>query len=360
VAISDQFIKHFSDFVETYKQNGKTSFYHWTKEFNHSIVCGKLTDTLELVTSNRPSFHDASIIEYLNNTILLKTQTNPYLLACWVEFIKAYNESTKLFAPLERGLTQLRINSSEKLSASMIEDLETALSTNKQIRELEQKSSRSEIEMLKRQVDELQRENASLKTENYILKDQVDAQRLFVSLHSQIVTAETQLTSLTGLLKTLTEVTKQKPIPQSIVQTKEVGDRPVENSIPTPPSEGPHRVITEHTLNTSTKAEISITVSTSTNSEVVHTTELNNQIELPKSQTTVPTPPQMPPPTMQSLKKPTGILSEKSFFSELQEAIKSKQEKKSKPQTKKPQDESHGAEGEKKNHDITQVLPLSC
>ncbi|KTD75501.1 hypothetical protein [Legionella waltersii] len=359
MAISDQFIKHYSDFIEAYKQNGKTAFYHWTKEFNHGIVCGKLIDILELVNGNRSSFNDASIIEYLSNTILLKTQTNPYLLVCWIDFIKVYNESTKLFAPLERGLTQLKVNPSEKLSASMIEDLETALSTNKQIRELEQKSSRSEIEMLKRQVEELQKENTALKSENYILKDQIDSQRLFTSLHPQIVSAETQLSTLSNLLKMLTDVTKQKPIPQSIFQTKEVGNTPVEKSIPTSPSQELQRVKTEHTLNASTKAEISITVSTSTNSAVVHTTELNSHGESSKLQNTTPpppTPPEMPPLPKQSLR----VLSEKSFFSELQEAIKSQQEKKLKPQAKKPQDERFVAEGEKKNHDLTQALPLSC
>lgn len=98
--ISNAFLKLFSEFVDNYARNGTPSFYHWAKEQNHEVINKFFHELLEIIKSNTETFHDVSIIEHLNATVLLSAKTNPYLLDCWISFITKYNAETNSFTPI--------------------------------------------------------------------------------------------------------------------------------------------------------------------------------------------------------------------------------------------------------------------
>jgi VPS inhibitor protein A len=94
-------------------------------------------------------------------------------------------------------------NSSER----MMRDLKSALESTQKAQEFSRKAYLSEVELLKKQLEELTRENTQLSTENRLLKEQVRNDEKFRSLQPQIETAQHQLTSFANLLSNLYEMT---------------------------------------------------------------------------------------------------------------------------------------------------------
>ncbi|KTD63392.1 hypothetical protein [Legionella shakespearei] len=221
--ISKEFLPLFKDFVTNYKIKGTPAFYTWAKEHNHTQISQFFDELLALIDSNQESFHDASIIDHLNVTVLLSANTNRYLLECWIDFLTKYNEATKSYSPISSmdGQTPVHIQVAPEGTKSerMLIDLKKALETTQQAFALSQQANSTEIALLKRQLAEFKEQNARLSTENRLLKDQVRNEQMFRDLHPQISSAQEQLSSFAALIQTLSEVTGKKPeaVPPPVV-----------------------------------------------------------------------------------------------------------------------------------------------
>lgn len=210
MAISKEFFRIFGHFVTNYKQNGTPAFYNWAKEHNHSIISLFLEEILSIVTLNQDTLHDASIIENLSITILLSAKSNPYLLSCWVNFLDEYNIAAKQYAPI--GTIEMSIGPSGAPSENLIRNLKDALIAQQAAFVSTQKIHQVEIEQLKKQISDLQQSNNQLILQNDQLKTLVGDRKTVEDMHAQIITAQKQLLSVSQLLGTLYETTKQKPV----------------------------------------------------------------------------------------------------------------------------------------------------
>ncbi|KGP63005.1 VipA [Legionella norrlandica] len=204
--ISKEFLKLFTEFVDDYKRNGTPTFYHWAKEQNHTVISQSFSQLLEIVKFNSEAFHDISIIEHLNATVLLSAKTNPYLLDCWIAFITKYNVATNSFTPIGTNV-RIEIGPEGTPSERIIRELKETLAMTQQSFLLAQKAYSTEVESLKRQLEEAKKENIRINSENQILKEQVHSEKILTSLNPQINLAQQQLTSLTELLNTLSQIT---------------------------------------------------------------------------------------------------------------------------------------------------------
>ncbi|WP_244940898.1 hypothetical protein [Legionella sainthelensi] len=210
MAISKEFFKIFGHFVMNYKQNGTPAFYNWAKEHNHNIISLFLEEILSIVTLNQDTLHDASIIENLSITILLSAKSNPYLLNCWVNFLDEYNIAVKQYAPI--GTIEMSIGPSGAPSENLIRNLKDALIAQQAAFVSTQKIHQVEIEQLKKQISDLQQSQNQLILQNDQLKTLVGNRKTVEEMHAQIITAQKQLLSVSQLLGTLYETTKQKPV----------------------------------------------------------------------------------------------------------------------------------------------------
>ncbi len=210
MAISKEFFRIFGHFVMNYKQNGTPAFYNWAKEHNHSIISHFLEEILSIVTLNQDTLHDASIIENLSITILLSAKSNPYLMNCWIGFLEEYNTAAKQYAPI--GTIEMNIGPSGISSENLIRNLKDALIAQQTAFASTQKIHQSEIEQLKKQISDLQQANNQLVLQNDQLKTLVGDRKTVEEMHEQIITAQKQLLSVSQLLGTLYETTKQKPV----------------------------------------------------------------------------------------------------------------------------------------------------
>lgn len=210
MAISKEFFRIYGHFVMNYKQNGTPAFYNWAKEHNHSIISLFLEEILSLVTLNQDTLHDASIIENLSITILLSAKSNPYLLNCWVNFLDEYNSAAKQYAPI--GTIEMSIGPSGVPSENLIRNLKDALIAQQTALVSTQKIHQAEIEQLKKQISDLQQSNYQLMLQNDQLKILVGDRKAVEEMHDQIITAQKQLLSVSQLLGTLFDTTKQKPV----------------------------------------------------------------------------------------------------------------------------------------------------
>lgn len=208
--ISNAFLKLFSEFVDNYGRNGTPSFYHWAKEQNHEVINKFFHELLEIIKSNVETFHDVSIIEHLNATVLLSAKTNPYLLDCWISFIIKYNAETNSFTPIGASM-HIKIGPEGTPSERIIRELKESLAMTQQSFILAQKAYATEVDSLKRQLEQTKQENERLITQNHFLKDQVSAEKTFADLNPQINNARQQLSALTELIQTLSEITNAKP-----------------------------------------------------------------------------------------------------------------------------------------------------
>ncbi|KTD53409.1 substrate of the Dot/Icm secretion system [Legionella santicrucis] len=209
MAISNEFFRIFGHFVTNYKQNGTPAFYNWAKEHNHSIISHFLEEILSIVTLNQDTLHDASIIENLSITILLSAKSNPYLLNCWINFLDEYNIAAKQYAPI--GTIEMNIGPSGAPSENLIRNLKDALLAQQTAFVSTQKIHQAEIEQLKKQISDLQQSNNQLMLQNDQLKILIGDRKTVEEMHAQIITAQKQLLSVSQLLSTLYETTKQKP-----------------------------------------------------------------------------------------------------------------------------------------------------
>ncbi|KTD55080.1 substrate of the Dot/Icm secretion system [Legionella sainthelensi] len=210
MAISKEFFRIFGHFVMNYKQNGTPAFYNWAKEHNHNIISLFLEEILSIVTLNQDTLHDASIIENLSITILLSAKSNPYLLNCWVNFLDEYNIAAKQYAPI--GTIEMSIGPSGAPSENLIRNLKDALIAQQAAFVSTQKIHQVEIEQLKKQISDLQQSHNQLILQNDQLKTLVGDRKTVEEMHAQIITAQNQLLSVSQLLGTLYETTKQKPV----------------------------------------------------------------------------------------------------------------------------------------------------
>lgn len=210
MAISKEFFKIFGHFVMNYKQNGTPAFYNWVKEHNHNIISLFLEEILSIVTLNQDTLHDASIIENLSITILLSAKSNPYLLNCWVNFLDEYNIAAKQYAPI--GTIEMSIGPSGAPSENLIRNLKDALIAQQAAFVSTQKIHQVEIEQLKKQISDLQQSQNQLILQNDQLKTLVGNRKTVEEMHAQIITAQKQLLSVSQLLGTLYETTKQKSV----------------------------------------------------------------------------------------------------------------------------------------------------
>lgn len=213
--ISKDFLPLFKDFVTNYKIKGTPAFYNWAKEQNHLQISQFFDELLTLINSNQESFHDASIIDHLNVTVLLSANTNRYLLECWIDFLTKYNVATQSYAPISsmdsKTSVHIQVGPEGTTSERMLIDLKKALEVTQHAFALAQQAHSTEIELLKRQIAALKSHNAMLSAENHQLKDQVRDEQIFKALHPQITSAQEQLSSFAELLKTLNEVTGKSP-----------------------------------------------------------------------------------------------------------------------------------------------------
>lgn len=212
--ISKEFLQSFSKFISNYKLNGGSSVLGWGKEQNHSDICSYLDEILALITSNQESIHDASVIEYLTIPINLSANSNRYLLDCWNKCLSEYNSTSKIYSPISTMSSgspiHIQISPEGTSSERMMRDLRTALDSTQKVQEFSRKAYSSEIELLKKQLEELQHENTQLISENRHLKEQVRNDQMFRSLQPQISSAQKQLASFAELLNTLYEITGEK------------------------------------------------------------------------------------------------------------------------------------------------------
>ncbi|HAT1796108.1 TPA: VipA [Legionella pneumophila] len=336
--ISNAFLKLFSEFVDNYGRNGTPSFYHWAKEQNHEVINKFFHELLEIIKSNIETFHDVSIIEHLNATVLLSAKTNPYLLDCWISFITKYNAETNSFTPIGTSM-HIKIGPEGTPSERIIRELKESLAMTQQSFILAQKAYATEVDSLKRQLEQTKQENERLVTQNHFLKDQVQAEKTFADLHPQINTARQQLSTLTELLQTLSEITKAKPniepvvpspitavteskielpkenecpvVPVSEEVTPAISQEPAKKPVPPPPNDIERQAFSQ---NLTPKEDVS-----------------------PKATT-----PSLPKPNItQPAAKNSGFFSGDGFLKELNAKIKERKER--------PKDEPHTTPVEKKN-----------
>lgn len=333
--ISKEFLPLFKDFVTNYKVRGTPAFYTWTKEHNHPQISQFFDELLALIDSNQESFHDASIIDHLNVTVLLSASTNRYLLECWIDFLSKYNEATKSYAPISSmdGQTPVHIQVGPEGTKSerMLIDLKRALENTQQAFALSQQATSTEIALLKRQLAEFKEQNARLSTENRLLKDQVHNEQMFKDLHPQLSSAQEQLTSFAALIQTLTEVTGKKPeaLPPPILPVAEHK----ETLVPTTPVQSEQPV-----------SPVIITVPTPA--------PITNH---PSNGSLPPIPPPTPPRTLVTpspvptattgkqtfFAKPTPEVSSGSLFDELATAVKARKDKAAANNTSAPEEKKN-------------------
>lgn len=313
------------------------SFYQWAKEQNHEIINKFFHELLEIIKSNVETFHDISIIEHLNATVLLSAKTNPYLLDCWITFITKYNAETNSFTPIGKSM-HIKIGPEGTPSERIIRELKETLEITQRSFNLAQKAYSTEVESLKRQLEETKQANVLLTSQNQILKGQVRSEEAFVSLNPQIVSAQEQLMSLTQLLTTLSGITSSKlnisttlPFSQTTASPKK-----------TEPLESSHHsdhvsVGIAHTTNPDLKDKPAPTL--------LQDSGLSSpqNITIPKenpSKITPLSPPKSNPTPLTTNAKNSGFFSGDKFLSELNAKIKERKEK--------PKNESHVSSVEKK------------
>ncbi|HAU1182663.1 TPA: Dot/Icm T4SS effector VipA [Legionella pneumophila] len=336
--ISNAFLKLFSEFVDNYARNGTPSFYHWAKEQNHEVINKFFHELLEIIKSNTETFHDVSIIEHLNATVLLSAKTNPYLLDCWISFITKYNAETNSFTPIGASM-HIKVGPEGTPSERIIRELKESLVMTQQAFILAQKANATEVDSLKRQLEQTKQENERLVTQNQFLKDQVRAEKTFADLNPQINNARQQLSALTELIQTLSEITNAKPkietvsslsipavtenksellkenscsvAPVSKEVTPAISQEPKKRPVPPPPNDMDSQALSP---NIPPKEDVSIKV-------------------------TIPSMPK--PNSTQPVAKNSGFFSGDGFLKELNAKIKERKER--------PKDEPHTTPVEKKN-----------
>ncbi|CCD07712.1 Dot/Icm T4SS effector VipA [Legionella pneumophila] len=336
--ISNAFLKLFGEFVDNYARNGTPSFYHWAKEQNHEVINKFFHELLEIIKSNTETFHDVSIIEHLNATVLLSAKTNPYLLDCWISFITKYNAETNSFTPIGVSM-HIKVGPEGTPSERIIRELKESLVMTQQAFILAQKANATEVDSLKRQLEQTKQENERLVTQNQFLKDQVRAEKTFADLNPQINNARQQLSALTELIQTLSEITNAKPkietvsslsipavtenksellkqnscsvAPVSKEVTPAISQEPKKRPVSPPPNDMDGQALSP---NIPPKEDVSIKV-------------------------TIPSIPK--PNSTQPVAKNSGFFSGDGFLKELNAKIKERKER--------PKDESHTTPVEKKN-----------
>ncbi|HAT1596032.1 TPA: VipA [Legionella pneumophila] len=336
--ISNAFLKLFSEFVDNYARNGTPSFYHWAKEQNHEVINKFFHELLEIIKSNTETFHDVSIIEHLNATVLLSAKTNPYLLDCWISFITKYNAETNSFTPIGASM-HIKIGAEGTPSERIIRELKESLAMTQQSFILAQKAHATEVDSLKRQLEQTKQDNERLVTQNHFLKDQVRAEKTFADLNPQINTARQQLSTLTELMQTLSEITNAKPniepvFPSPITAfTESKTELPKENAHPAIPVS---KEVT-HTINQEPEKKpvppppndiqrLTFSPNITPKEDIPPKTTASS---MPKSNTTQPS------------AKNSGFFSGDGFLKELNAKIKERKER--------PKDEAQATHGEKKN-----------
>lgn len=229
--LSQSFLSHFKDFVQNYKSKGTPAFYQWSKEQNHPVISNYFDELLVLITQRSESFHDASIIDHLNATMIISSDTNPYLLVCWKNFLLKYNAEKNCYSPI--GSMHIKIGVDGTPSENLVRDLQSALESSQQALTHAQTAHNTESELLKRQLETIRDENARLVSQNLTLRDQVQNEEAFRMLDPQIQASQKQLTTLSELFANLSQITGKKfaPMPVSPImpipgQKKEVSHSP--------------------------------------------------------------------------------------------------------------------------------------
>lgn len=214
MTISADFLQLLTDFVINYKTNGAPSLWTWNKENNHEKISLHLDELLKLIKEHCETFNDTSIIEYLNNTILLSAKTNPYLLQCWIHCLTQYNMKTQSYKGI--GSFHIMMAPEGKPAEKIINEFQTSLSNLTQSFLLAQQAHDTQMKLLKEDLKTLQTANNELIKQNSLFKQQIKDQELFASIHQPILDAENQLNSVLTFLNTLQHITKTKQYSQDL------------------------------------------------------------------------------------------------------------------------------------------------
>lgn len=237
MSITKEFLSLFSHFVANYKRNGTPAFYNWAKEQNHPEISGYIEQLQVIIIKNQETFHDTSIIEHLSNTVLLSARTNPYLLECWIDFLKKYNAKLQIYGPI--GEILINVNGTGSPSEKMLHELQVALSTTIHASSLAQQAYQTDTELLRNEIVQLREVNRQLSVRMTQLQEQVDVFAEIKAFNPRIQTAQEELGHILKLLSTLNERTDKHYIAPSEVITPHSEINIIQNTSFSPPQTAP-------------------------------------------------------------------------------------------------------------------------
>lgn len=280
MAISDDFFKLLTEFVNNYKTKGAPSLWTWNKECNHEKISLHLEQLLTIIRDNIETFNDTSIIDYLNNTILQSANSNPYLLQCWIQCQQKYN--LKLQAYIGIGNFKVLLPPDSKPAENIIFELEASLNKLKQSSQLAQEVNETQLKLMGERISQLEKANRELSSQNMAYKQQIKSQELFDAIHNPIKDAQKNLDSVMSLLTQLHAITEPKQIAQQQTINLLVSDQMIASKQIEP------------------KPNDNISVSVQVQATITSASEPIPQQKNIQSAVIVPPPPKNPPPIPQS------------------------------------------------------------
>lgn len=204
--LSKEFLPLFEKFVNNYKQKSAGSFMNlWAHEQD---LCTKFEELLTILSSNLEQFNDASIIGYMNKTVLMAAFSNPILLKNWVDFMTAYYatrqelSSNSLYIPV----------APESSSQQLIEQLQNSLSKAREFQQSSEVSHKTEIAILKTENEFLLNTKNALEKENALLKSQLQHEQQFKEMQPKIASIGVRFEEFSQFLIDLNQIIKEPQI----------------------------------------------------------------------------------------------------------------------------------------------------
>jgi hypothetical protein len=233
MAISDDFLKLFGEFVTNYNTAGASGRL-LSGDKNHSKLSTYFNELLQIINNNKEIFNEASIIEPMSTMIILTTEHNPYLFKCWADFLKKYNLKSTNYSMFD--ILGLSIDPERTPSSKMIQNLQDALVHAQEAYTSAAQAYNTSLKSVREERDHLKKTIAKLTEDNQRLKAEIQTQNQFRELTPSFQQAQEQLGLVNALFKKLTELSQQQPKPESKQNTLTVEtDLPVELCKPTRP-----------------------------------------------------------------------------------------------------------------------------
>lgn len=234
MAISEDFLKLFGEFVKTYNTAGASGRL-LSGDKNHPKISTHFNDLLKIITDNKDVFNEAGIIEPMSVMIILATDQNPYLFICWSEFLKRYNQKDTNYSMF--GSINLSIDPERTPSSKMIQNLQDALTNVQEASHSAAQAYNSSLKALREDKDLLKKQITKLTEDNQRLRAEIQTQNHFKELASSFQQAQEQLGSVSAIFKKLTELSQPQMKPESKPNTPTVEiDPKVELPKPTRPT----------------------------------------------------------------------------------------------------------------------------